>query len=188
MRLDENDRHRIQQAVEAAESRTGTHIATVIVSAADRYALYPIVWAALIALLCGGAMALFARAMPLRESFGIEAALFVVLSLVFDWWPLRLRLVPRHIRHARASALAHHEFAARILADRGEKGGVLLFVSHGERYAEVIGDRKLHARVGSAGWNRIVDALVSAAKSGRLADGMVGAIDACAAEISAPPG
>jgi putative membrane protein len=187
MALDENDRHRIQAAVAAAESRTGAHIATSIVPASDRYALYPIVWAALLALLSGGLVALFARAMPSRESFAIEAAIFIVLSLFFDWWPIRLRLVPRHVRHAHASAFAHREFAARILTGRGDKGGMVLFVSLGERYAEVIGDRTLHARVGSDGWNRIVGALVSAAKSGNLGDGVVKAIETCVAEISAHP-
>jgi putative membrane protein len=184
MRIGADDRHRIQAAVAAAESRTGAHVATSIVPASDRYALYPIVWSALIALLSGGILAFLMPQMPLRESFAIEAALFVVLSLVFDWWPVRLRLVPRHIRHARASAFAHREYAARILAHHGDKGGVLLFVSLGERYAEVIGDRVLHARVGTAGWNRIVEALVSAVKSGHLADGIIKAIDACASEIA----
>ena len=107
------------------------------------------------------------------------------MSLFFDWWPIRLRLVPRHVRHAHASAFAHREFAARILTGRGDKGGMVLFVSLGERYAEVIGDRTLHARVGSDGWNRIVGALVSAAKSGNLGDGVVKAIETCEAEISA---
>ena len=187
MRLSENDRHRIQAAVAEAEARTGTHIATSIVPASDRYALYPLVWAALFALLCGGMLAMFLPAMSLREGFAIEAAVFVALSLVFDWWPVRLRIVPPHTRHARASAFAHREFAARILASRSEKGGVLLFVSLGERYAEVIGDRMLHARVGAEGWNRIVDALVAAAQSGHLAEGIVKAVETCAAEIQAHP-
>lgn len=187
MQFGEDDRHRIQAAVAAAQSRTGTHIAASIVPASDRYALYPLVWAALAALLSGGLLALFARSMSLRESFAIEAVVFVVLSLLFDWWPVRLRLVPRHIRHARASALAHREFATHVLAHRDEKGGMILFVSLGERYAEVIGDRALHARVGSAGWNRIVATLVTAAKSGRLADAVIKALDACAAEIAARP-
>ena len=185
MALDENDRHRIQAAVAAAESRTGAHIATSIVPASDRYALYPLVWAALIALLSGGILSLFAHAMSLRESFAIEAAIFIVLSLFFDWWPVRLRLVPRHVRHARASAFAHREFAARILASRDDRGGVVLFVSIGERYAEVIGDRTLHARVGSDGWNRIVAVLVSAAKSAQLVDGIIKAVETCEAEIAA---
>jgi putative membrane protein len=185
MQLNEDDRHRIQAAVAAAEARTGAHIVTSIVPASDRYGLFPIVWAALIALLTGGVLAFFERAMFARENFAIEAAVFVVLSLIFDWWPVRLRLVPRHVRHVRASAFAHREYAARILGHDSGKGGVMVFVSLGERYAEVIGDRALHARVGSEGWNRIVVSLVSAAKSGRLADGIVNAVEACATELSA---
>jgi putative membrane protein len=187
MRLSENDRHRIQAAVAQAEAQTGTHIATSVVPASDRYGLYPLVWAALFALLCGGLLAMLLPTMSLREGMAIEAAVFVALSVIFDWWPVRLQVVPRHTRHARASAFAHREFAARILSSRSDKGGVLLFVSLGERYAEVIGDRILHARVGAEGWNRIVAALVAAAQSGHLADGIVKAVETCAAEILAHP-
>jgi putative membrane protein len=187
MRLSDDDRHRIQAAVAAAEKRAGVHIATSIVPASDRYAMYPLVWGSLNALLAGGVMALFFPAMSLRESFAIEAIVFVALSLLFDWWPIRLMLVPRHICHARASNFAHREFAARILGPHGQQGGVLLFVSLGERYVEVIGDNHTHVRVGEQGWKRIVHALVSAAKDGHHADGVVRAVEECAAQIVAHP-
>jgi putative membrane protein len=187
MQLSHSERQRIAAAVQAAEARAGVHISTAAVPASDRYAMYPLVWAALIALLIGGALALLMPAMGLREAFAIEASLFVMLSLVFEWRPIRLILVPRRIAHARASALAHREFAARILAHHGDRGGVLLFVSFGERYAEVIGDRITHARIGDEGWNKILAALVSAARSGRHADGIIAAVDECAAQLAAHP-
>jgi putative membrane protein len=60
---------------------------------------------------------------------------------------------------------------------------LLLFVSLGERYAEILADREMHNRVGPDAWNRIVAGLVTAAKSGRIADGIVATIEACAAGI-----
>lgn len=184
MVLSESDRHRVQAAVAAAEQRAGAHIATAVVPAADRYALYPLLWAALLSLLVGGVIALVRQTMTVREFFAIEAVVFVAASLILDWWPVRLRIVPSHIRRAHAAQFARREFAARVLS-AGDKGGVLLFVAFGERYAEVIGDRALHRQIGEQGWNRIMAALVSAAKSGRLADGLIAAIDLCADEIVA---
>jgi putative membrane protein len=183
MRLTDEEKKRIHAAIAAAEARTQVHIATAIVPASDHYALYPVIWGALAALIGGGIVALAWRHLPLREGFAIEAALFVAVSLLLEWWPLRIRLVPRRVRHLRASAFAHREFAARVLADPARRSGLLLFVSLGERYAEILADREMHNRVGPDAWNRIVADLVAAAKSGRIADGIVAAIEACAASI-----
>jgi putative membrane protein len=174
--LSEADRHRIQAAAEAAEAQAHVHISVAIVQASDRYALYPVVWGALVALVVEAVIALLVPSMPLRQAFVIEALVFVVVSLFFDWWQLRLRLVPPHIRRSRASVLAHREFAARILAANRESGGVLLFVSLGERYAEVIADRKSHARAGQVLWDKTLGSLIAAAKSQHIADGIISAI------------
>jgi putative membrane protein len=179
MGLSHADRQRIQTAVTAAEARCHVHIAAAVVPVSDRYALFPLVWGAAAALVVGGLLAIFEPHLSLRVGFAVEAAAFVVCSLLFDWLPLRLRLVPLRIRHAHARVFAHREFAARILASHERKGGILFFVSLGERYTEIIADRDIHARVGTETWNRIVADFVLAAKQGRIADGIVAAIAAC---------
>lgn len=183
MRLTDEETKRIHAAIAVAEARTQVHIATAIVPASDRYALYPLIGGALAALIGGGILALAWRHLPLREGFAIEAILFVAVSLLLEWSPLRVRIVSQRVRHLRASAFAHREFAARVLADPVRRSGLLLFVSLGERYAEILADRETHNRVGSNSWNRIVGDLVAAAKSGRIADGIATAIEACAAAV-----
>jgi putative membrane protein len=184
MRLSAEDKARIQAALAAAEARTHVHLAVSVVPASERYALFPIAWGAAAALFAGAVMALAWPHLTLRESFAIEAGVFIVCSLLFDWRPVRMWLVPRHVRGRHARALAHREFAARILASHERKGGALFFVSLGERYAEIIADRETHARVGDVAWNGIVANYIATAKQGRIADGIVAAIDACAAVIS----
>jgi len=179
MRLSAEEKSRIHAAVAAAEARTHVHIAVSVVPASDRYALFPLVWGAVAALLAGGVMALGWPHLHLREAFAIEACVFIVASLLFDWWPLRLKLVPRHVRSRHAQALAHREFAARILASSERKGGVLFFVSLGERYAEIIADRDTHMRVGEAAWKEIVGKYLAAARQDRIADGILTAIESC---------
>ncbi|HEY3639218.1 MAG TPA: TPM domain-containing protein [Rhizomicrobium sp.] len=183
MRLSAEEKSRIHAAVAAAEARTHVHLAVSVVPCSDRYALFPLVWGALAALFAGAVMALGWRHLHLREGFAIEAGVFIVFSLIFDWWPLRLLLVPAHIRRRHAQALAHREFAARILSNTAHKGGLLFFVSLGERYAEIIADRATHARVGDEAWNKIVADYIRAAKQGHITDGIISAVDACAAVI-----
>ncbi|HEY3777079.1 MAG TPA: hypothetical protein VGL35_03400 [Rhizomicrobium sp.] len=184
MRLSSEDRSRIHAAVVAAEARVPVHIAVSVVPASDRYALFPLVWGAGATLLAGAIMAIAWPRLPLREAFIIEASVFIFVSLLFDWWPLRLMGVPRHVRRRHAQALADREFAARILASHERKGGMLFFVSLGERHAEILADRETHARVGTDAWNRIVADYIATAKQDRIADGIVAAVEACATAIS----
>jgi putative membrane protein len=179
--LSADEKGRIHAAVAAAEARTQVHVAVSIVPASDRYLLYPLVWAAVAALVAGGALAFARPHLALGEGFAIEAVVFVALSFLLDWWPLRLLVVPRHVRDRHAQLLAHREFAARVLASHERKGGVLFFVSLGERYAEILADRDTHARVGATTWNQIVADFVDSAKRGRVTDGIVTAIGSCSA-------
>jgi putative membrane protein len=95
------------------------------------------VWGALVALVAAGVIALIHLApLSFRDGFAAEAVLFCVVSLVLEWQPLKLLFVPGHIKRAHARAFAHREFAVRILASPERRGGVLLFVSLGERYSE----------------------------------------------------
>ena len=177
--LSADEKARIHAAIDAAEARTHVHVAVSIVPASDRYLLYPLVWSAVVALAAGGALAFARPHLALGEGFAVEAIIFVALSFLLDWWPLRLLLVPRHIRERHAQLLAHREFAARVLASPERKGGVLFFVSLGERYAEILADRDTHARVGAAQWDRIVADYVDSAWRGHVADGIIAAVAAC---------
>lgn len=177
------EHQRIDAAVAAAEQRTGAHFALAVVPASDRYALFPLVWAAVLALSATGVLALLRPALAIGEGFLIDAGLFILLALILDWRPLRLLIVPAAIRRNHARALAHREFASRILADARRRNGVLFFVSLGERYVELVADRETHARVAPGTWEKLVADFIAAVKADRLADGFVAAVEACGAVL-----
>jgi putative membrane protein len=184
--LTPDERARVSEAVAAAQSRTQARFAFVVVHASDRYHLYPVVWGAALAILSLGAMALGVhyKAFPpiaLSFAFTVQAAVFVLASLLLEWLPLRILIVPKHAKHAHARTLAHREFAVRILSHPGHGGGALFFVSLAERYAEVIVDHVLHQAVGQAEWDRIVSEFTAKAARGQMADGVVAAANACGA-------
>lgn len=183
--LTAEEHRRIDAAVAALERRSSAAFALAVVPVSDRYALFPLVWSAVVALVATGLLALLRPELDIADGFFVDAALFVGLSFVFQWWPLRLRLVPMRVKHIHAQQLAHREFAARILASAQHRNGVLFFVSLGERYVEVIADRDIHARVAEGTWETIVADFVAAVRSNRLADGFIAAIEACAAVLQA---
>jgi putative membrane protein len=186
MHLTDDEKSRIHDAALAAESRIGARFALVIVPLSDRYLLFPVVWSAAVALFAGAVMALLWPALGLRMGILIEVLIFAGLAPLFDWLPLRLALVPGRVKRDHARALARHEFAARVLSAREHRGGLVFFVSLGERYVEIIADRDLHARADEDAWNRIVSDFVAAAKANRIADGFVAAASACADVLGAP--
>ena len=68
--------------------------------------------------------------------------------------------------------------------EKAERSGILIFVSLAERYARIIADDGISARVPQSQWQAAVDALVAHMRDGRIADGFVAAIDLCGSELA----
>ena len=60
---------------------------------------------------------------------------------------------------------------------------MLIFASAAERYAEIVADSGINAKVAPDAWTRAVDAMVAAIKAGRPGDGFIAAVELCGAEI-----
>ena len=185
--LSPEDRRRIGEAATAVEERTEAKIAIVITRASDRYTLYTLAGAALGAFLAGG-LAISARpAISGRSLIFIELCVLVVLALMLDVLPVRLAMVPERVKQASARNLAHREFAAHLMADGTHRMRILLFVSIGERYVEIIADHATQAIVPAGTWKKIVDDFIASMDSGRIADGVLVAIESCDAILPTRP-
>ena len=55
---------------------------------------------------------------------------------------------------------------------------MLIFASVAERYAEIVADAGIHAKVPQDVWDGAIAAMIAAIRDGRPADGFVAAIDA----------
>jgi putative membrane protein len=65
------------------------------------------------------------------------------------------------------------------MANPKQQHRILLFVSLGERYVEIVADHETHALAPAGAWNKIVDEFLTTVKAGRVADGVLDAIAAC---------
>jgi putative membrane protein len=187
--LTDQDRKRIEAAVRAAEARTSAELALVVARASDDYALFPLLWAAVLALAAGGLIAVARPETTAAPFFAVEAAIFVVAGLVLHLKPLRFRLVPGGVGRTHASRLARLQFAALVDdRTRGEMG-VLLFLSLAERHVEILADRGIAARIPESAWQGVIARFVAEVRAGEVAAALTGAIEGCTAilETHFPP-
>jgi putative membrane protein len=67
---------------------------------------------------------------------------------------------------------------------------VLIFASVAERYAEIVADQGINAKVTPEVWDKAVAALIAGIKDGRAGDGFVAAVEQCGVVLAEhfPPG
>lgn len=185
----ETDKARVTAAIRAAEQRTAGEIFCVIARQSSDYRLVPIALAAAVALLVPlPLLALTDWSAPVVYLLQIIAFLLVAMALSHA--RIRFRMVPRQTRHDRAHAEAMRQFFAQGIDKTEHRTGVLIFASAAERYVEVVADAGINDKVSANVWDEAVQALVSAVKDGRPADGFIAAIERCGAVLAEhfPPG
>jgi putative membrane protein len=188
MALTADDHAAIAAAIAAAEKRTSAQFVCVLARASSDYAHVPLIWASVLALLTPWPLIEFTE-WSVQRIFLVQLGAFIVFALVFSWMPLRLVLVPRVVRRARAHRAALEQFVLRRVAHTKNRTGVMIFVSLAERYARIMADEGIGQKVHTADWQAAVDALVSHMHEGRIAAGFTAAIESCAtvAAVHAPP-
>lgn len=183
------DEARIAEAIAEAERTTSGEIVAVVAAESSTYLYAPFLWAAVIALLAPWPLIYFTW-MPVQWIYAIQLAVF--LALLAAMLPRRIRymLVPASVKRSRAHRRAVEQFLAQNLHTTAGRTGVLIFVSVAERYAEIIADAGIDAKVPKGSWKEIVDGLTRQIAAGRPADGFVGAIAASGAHLARhfPPG
>ncbi len=194
MFLNESEKQRISAAIRKVESRTSGELVTVIVHASDAYRYIPLLWASLIALSFPalayllwfwmgwlGEHANWGHEHPYNMAYLyiIQIAIFVLLVPLFLWQPLKMRLIPRSVKHLRASRFAYEQFFAQGLHLTRQRNGILIYVSVAERFVEILADKGINDRVEKGYWDEIVNRFILEVREERIADGFISAIESC---------
>lgn len=173
---------RIATAIRAAEDKTSGEIYCVVARSSDSY-FYPAAFIVFIALLVVSLIAALAlesgwytMQLPVFVAAQVLAAASVLLLLTFLPW-MRVWLVPRRLQFRRAHDNAVKQFLARNVHITAERTGVLIFVSLAERYAEIVADSGINAKVDQGDWDSIVGHLIEHCRRKEVADGFVHAVD-----------
>lgn len=194
--LDEAEHKAVSEAVAAAEAHTAGEIVTVIADRSDGYADIALAWSALaaftaltiLALLPDFYLGLIDRVTGNWNAersagaiFGIAAAVgilkFLGTWLIQAWQPLKFALIPSPAKTRRVRARAVDLF--KVGAERRTHGrtGVLIYLSMREHRAEIVADEAIAGKVAPEVWAEAMAAMVAHVREGRVAEGMIAAIE-----------
>jgi putative membrane protein len=187
--MTEEEHVRIAEAIRAAEANTAGEIYCVVAQRSDGYffsaAMALTVSILVISLAVAFVMETWWLTMRLPVFVSAQLlALAAALALVYVLPGLRIRLAPRRWQYMRAHDNALKQFLARNVHLTAERTGVLIFVSLAERYAEIVADAGINAKVPQDMWDSIVAGLIDDAKNAKLADGFVTAVAAVGALLA----
>ncbi len=195
-RLSDADHQRVSAAIAAAEGSTAGEIVAVVTDTSDAYHDVALHWAVLVLI----AVLAWAAACPaclewardivlggwraepsLRELLTflmiLAVAKFTVVLLILKYMPLRLALTPGATKTRRVRRRALGVFKAAAERRTAGRTGILIYLSMGEHRAEIIGDEAITSVTTPETWGEAMADLVAHVKQGRIADGMVAAIE-----------
>jgi putative membrane protein len=183
MNISEQDRETISAAIRAAETKTSGEIVCVLARTSSDATALPFLLAAIIALALPWLL-IACTEFSVHRILLLQIVVFLLLAMFFCLPRVRVALLPRRARRAAAHRAAMEQFVIRGIANKKDRTGILIFVSLAERYARIVADEGIAARVPQSEWQAAVDALVAHISSGHIADGFVAAITACEAVLA----
>jgi putative membrane protein len=196
MQLSEADHARVSAAIAAAVGTSNGEIVTVATPISDPYHDVALHWAVAVLILVlawaawrpdwlqwwyetlTGGWSLDPTLGELLTFLMILAVLkFTVVLLVLKWMPLRLALTPGPTKSRRVRRRAIAVFKAAAERRTVGRTGILIYLSMAERRAEIVADEAITGVTTPATWGEAMAALLVEVKAGRVADGMVAAIE-----------
>lgn len=183
MSISAQDRERISNAVRTAEESTSGEIVCVLAETSSDATALPVLIAAIAALALPWLLVAF-TAMTVQRILSLQIAAFLVLVVLLCLPRIRVALMPRKARRAIAYRAAMEQFTMRGISRKKDRCGILIFVSMAERYARIIADDGIAARVPQSEWQAAIDVLVVHIREDRIADGFVAAINLCGNELA----
>ncbi len=196
MRMNEGDHARVSAAIAAAEGKTAGEIVAVVTETSDPYHDVALHWSVLVliavlawAAACPSCLEWWRetllggwRAEPsLRELLTflmiLAVAKFTAVLLILKYKPLRLALTPGATKTRRVRRRALTVFKAAAERRTSGRTGILIYLSMGERRAEIIGDEAITSVTTPETWGEAMASLLTHVRNGQVADGMVAAIE-----------
>lgn len=177
--LSEHEQRQVAEAIARVEQHTDAELVTVLARRADDYAYIPLLWASLLALLVPGIVHYLSGWLSVSTLLISQWLTFIVFSLVFRIPRLTTRLIPRSVRHWRASNLARRQFLEQNLHHTLGSTGVLIFVSEAERYVEILVDEGISRHLDNTVWDGIVQRFTEQVGKGQTLQGFVSCVEAC---------
>jgi putative membrane protein len=194
--LSEQDHAEVSAAIAAAEAKSDGEIVAVTTDLSDSYHDVALHWAVLALI---ATLAIFAAAPSVLHFwfnlfFGgwrpeptlaelltlllvLSVAKFTAVLLILRYMPLRMALTPGTTKTRRVRRRAITVFKAAAERRTVGRTGILIYLSMAEHRAEIVADEAILKVTDDTTWGEAMAALIVEVKQGRVADGMVAAIE-----------
>ena len=202
-RLSEEDHRKVSAAIAAAEADSAGEIVAVATAESDSYHDVALHWAVASMLLVLAWAAwrpdwLAAwyewvttgwQAEPLLGQLLTFLMILAVLKflgvlLILKYQPLRLALTPGATKHRRVRRRAIAVFKAAAERRTVGRTGILIYLSMAEHRAEIVADEEILKVTDAATWGEAMAELLAEVREGRVADGLVAAIQRVGAVLA----
>nr|WP_237458751.1 MULTISPECIES: TPM domain-containing protein [Photobacterium] len=102
-----------------------------------------------------------------------QLAGFIVFTLLFRIPAIKYRLVPKSVKHRRASLVAREQFLANGIHRTKQHLGVMIFVCEAEHYVEIITDYGISEHISDEAWSSIVSDFTHNVRDGKTYEGFL---------------
>ena len=195
LRLTEEDHARVSAAIAAAEAKSDGEIIAIAADRSDSYHDVGLHYAVLVLFLVLAFFAAWPNQLELwwtrlrgwtaeptqRELLtlllGFALLKFLAVLFILKWMPLRLALTPGSTKTRRVRRRAVMLFKTGGERRTIGRTGILIYLSMGERRAEIIGDEAITAVTTPETWGEAMAELIVQVKAGRPGDGIVAAVE-----------
>lgn len=201
--LSEAEHKAVSDAVARAEAKTAGEIVTVVADRSDGYSDVALAWAAIVAFTAIAFLAFFPdfylsvvdrllggwnHEWTPQQVFSLALAVgilkFAAAWAVQLWATLKFALIPGAIKTRRALGRAIDLF--KVGAERRTHGrtGILIYLSMQEHRAEIVADEAIVGQVDDEVWGEAMAAMLAELKQGRVAEGMIAAVERVGAVLA----
>ncbi len=170
------DLQRVSDAIRTAEKSCNAEFICVVARRSSNYSFYPLFWATFIALLVPWPLIYFTL-IAADRIFIIQLLAFTAALLALSTAALRFKLVPLSVMQAKAHRNALEQFMLRGVSRTSQRNGVMIFVSLAERWARILVDDAIAAKVPNEQWQIAINALLEANANGDMVNGFLRAIE-----------
>ena len=203
LRLSEEDHDKVSAAIAAAEAKSDGEIVAVVTPLSDPYHDVALHWAVLVLIAVLAWAAIWPGALhwwldlilggwrpetterELLTFLMVLAVLkFTVVLLILKYMPLRLLLTPGATKERRVRRRAIATFKAGAERRTIGRTGILIYLSMGERRAEIVADEAITKVTKPETWGDAMGALLVEVKAGRPGDGIVAAVERVGAVLA----
>jgi putative membrane protein len=187
-KFSEEQKSKIEKAVKNLEARTSGEMVPYIVPGSDSYiegTLY-----AIISFLCIGIILIIGASLLWLLPAGvtiIQILIFLLILMVVGFiltyfFPaFRIQMVSNNTIEQRVMQRAEEAFLEREIFNTKKRIGILLFISVLERKVLILSDAGINKHVDNSEWQHIVDDVIKYIKINNTDEGIVSAIEQCAA-------